>query len=701
MSATSPDPGEGFDALHPALQYHVVNSLGWPGLRPLQEQSVGPVLRGHHALLIAPTAGGKTEAAMLPLLSRMLSEEWRGLSVLYICPIKALLNNLEARLAQLAGMIGRSVQLWHGDIAAGEKARTSRELPDILLTTPESLEGILIGSRRDHQRLLGGVRCVVIDELHAFAGDDRGWHLLALLERIQTLCTRTVQRVGLSATVGTPQALLDWLAGHAPGDRTLVRIEAPPADVDLVVDYVGSLTNAAILISQLHRGEKRLVFCDSRSRVEELSIALRSLGVDVFVSHAALAADTRRQAEQAFAERQNCVIVATSTLELGLDVGDLDRVIQIDAPGSVASFLQRLGRTGRRAGSRRNMLFIAIRDEGLLESLAIVQLFRRGYVEPVSSPPLPYHLVVQQLFAMLFEHGLEIEEERFLEVLSRVPGFAALLYASWRTLRDHLIESGYLIRAGYILSLGPKAEHAFRGKGLADLCVSFSSPRSFAAMQGNTLLGQVDPLSLAARKNGPVVLALGGRSWQVASVDWARDRVYLEAADEKGASRWLGEGKGVSRVIATEVRAIINRPDRSADPHGRLLTKRSKKRLLEICDENEQTLVAGPLRLADGSFEWWTYEGLASNLILASKIASAGGAYSNVGSYCLQFKLRDENLESNGGWEGVRGLDPRWSAEDARRIKFAELLPLGLLNHMSLVRVLAQAAEGSRNSLSA
>lgn len=683
--ADQPGP---FDRLHPAVQYHVVNSLGWPGLRLLQERSVDPILAQHHALLIAPTAGGKTEAAMLPVLSRMLSEEWKGVSVLYICPIKALLNNLEARLSYLAGLLGRSVQLWHGDIGQREKAKSERELPDILLTTPESLEGILIGSRRDHQRLLGKVRCVVIDELHAFAGDDRGWHLLALLERIQRLSSQTIQRIGLSATVGEPQALLNWLAGHAPGERALVHIKAPPAEVDLRVDYVGSLANAAILISQLHRGEKRLVFCDSRSRVEELSIALRALGVDVFVSHAALSADTRRQAEQAFTERQNCVIVATSTLELGLDVGDLDRVIQIDAPGSVASFLQRLGRTGRRPGSRRNMLFIATRDDGLLESLAITQLFEKGYVEPVSSPPLPYHVVVQQLFAMLFERGLELEEQVFLDLLQRIPGYAGIIDASWRVLGDHLIASGYLIRTGFLLSLGPKAERAFRGKGLADLCVSFESPRSFAAMRGNTLLGHIDPLSLSNRKEGPVLLALGGRSWRVASVDWTRDRVYVEPAEEKGVSRWMGGARGVSRTIARQVRDLIESPLAADAP---VLTKRSSARLADICSEQEATLVANPIRLDDGSYEWWTYEGLAVNLILAAKISAAGGLYSTVGSYSFRFKLDDARLDENGGWPGIRKLDPLWNAPEGHRLKFADLLPIELVSRMSQERILAMS----------
>jgi ATP-dependent Lhr-like helicase len=689
VSEILPGPVSGFESLHPAVQYHIVNSLRWPGLRPLQEQSVAPILEQHHALLIAPTAGGKTEAAMLPVLSRMLTEEWTGLSVLYICPIKALLNNLEARLSYLAGLLGRSVQLWHGDIGLGEKVKAERELPDILLTTPESLEGILIGSRRDHQRLLSNVRCVVIDELHAFAGDDRGWHLLALLERIQSLDPRPIQRIGLSATVGHPRSLLDWMAAHVPGERTLVHIQAPPTEVDLLVDYVGSLGNAAILISQLHRGEKRLVFCDSRSRVEELSLALRALGVDVFVSHAALSADTRRQAELAFTERQNCVIVATSTLELGLDVGDLDRVIQIDAPGSVASFLQRLGRTGRRTGTRRNMLFIATRDEGLLESLAIVRLFREGYVEPVCSPPLPYHLVVQQLFAMLFQHGREMEERAFLSTLGRIPGFAAILSASWSHISEHLIAAGYLVRTGLLLSLGLKADVAFRGRGLADLCVSFDSPRSFAAMQGNILLGHVDPMSLSSRKEGPVVLALGGRSWQVASVDWSRDRVYVEPVVERGSSHWLGETRGVSRAIANQVRDILESPP---GPDSQELTKRSTARLDEVCLTQEHTLSCVPLRSDSGGFEWWTYDGLASNLILASRIEAAGGSYGAVGSYSVRFHLSEAQLEAVAGWDGLRAVDPMWRPLDQRRIKFSDLLPANLANAMEFARLCAAAS---------
>ncbi|MEO7070038.1 MAG: DEAD/DEAH box helicase, partial [Nostocoides sp.] len=197
------------------VQHHIVNSLGWQGLRPLQAESIGPVLGGSDALLLAPTAGGKTEAAMFPLLTRMEAEQWEGLSVLYICPLKALLNNLEPRLSTYAAWLGREASVRHGDTAAGVRKRQSLSKPSVLLTTPESLEAMLVSTLLDAPRMFGDLRAVVVDEVHAFAGDDRGWHLLAVLERLSAVAGRDLQRIGLSATVGNPEALLKWLQGAA------------------------------------------------------------------------------------------------------------------------------------------------------------------------------------------------------------------------------------------------------------------------------------------------------------------------------------------------------------------------------------------------------------------------------------------------------------------------------------------------------
>lgn len=262
-----------FERLHPALQYHIVNSLGWSSLRPAQLGAIEPILTGKDCLILAPTAGGKTEAAMVPVLSRILSEGWQNLSVLYVCPIKALLNNLEQRLSRYAGLVGRSVRVWHGDIAQTAKAKALREPPDILLTTPESLEGMLISLRVDKKAWFGGLRTAIIDELHAFAGDDRGWHLRAVLGRIQEFAPACLQRIGLSATVGNPGDLMRWLSGHDEG--VIVGDSTTPGDAEVTIDHVGNLENAATVLSRLHRGSKRLVFCDSRARVEEVATNLR------------------------------------------------------------------------------------------------------------------------------------------------------------------------------------------------------------------------------------------------------------------------------------------------------------------------------------------------------------------------------------------------------------------------------------------
>jgi ATP-dependent helicase Lhr and Lhr-like helicase len=400
----------GLDRLHPVVIHHLVNSLGWSTLRPLQDEAVGPVLDGHDALLLAPTAGGKTEAAMFPLLTAMDRQRWQGLSVIYVCPLKALLNNLLPRLETYTAWLGRRVALWHGDTTAGRRKAILTSPPDVLLTTPESLESMLVSTHVDHRRLFADLRAIVVDEVHAFGGDDRGWHLLAVLERLSRIRGQAIQRVGLSATVGNPAELLHWLQGSSAGARTGVVVapgtenvagadgqdrsgESSTASIaqsaegaDIELDYVGSTANAAKVIAALYRGEKRLVFCDSKQLVEELGAQLRELGVTTYLIHASLSLDERHRAERAFAEGRDCVIVSTSALELGLDVGDLDRVIQVNALTTVAAFLQRLGRSGRRPGTRRNCLFLALREEHLLLACSLGRVGSSSRSSPRLSP---------------------------------------------------------------------------------------------------------------------------------------------------------------------------------------------------------------------------------------------------------------------------------------------------------------------------
>ncbi|MFI7364822.1 DEAD/DEAH box helicase [Streptomyces sp. NPDC050149] len=625
----APDP---VDLLHPGIVHHVVNTLGWPGLRPLQEEAITPLVGGSDALLLAPTAGGKTEAACFPLLSRMAHESWTGTSVLYVCPLKALLNNLLPRLEMYTSWLGRTAALWHGDVSQTRRKHILRERPDVLLTTPESLEAMLVSANVDHRAFFAGLRTIVVDEVHAFAGDDRGWHLLAVLERLERVAGRPVQRVGLSATVGNPDQLLTWLrgarGGSEEGDPRVVaphlRVQASsppqsPPQEDVQLDYVGSLANAATVIAALHRGEKRLVFCESRKQVEELGEALRAKGVVAFLSHASLSADERRRAEEAFADARDCVIVSTSTLELGIDVGDLDRVIQIDAPGTVASFLQRLGRTGRRPGTTRNCLFLALDDAGLLSAAALLLLWSRGWVEPVIPPPEPRHIVAQQVLALcLQEH--RVGDRMWRDWWGGLGPFGP----SAEPLVRHLIAEGYLDRDSGMLFIGPEAERRFGYRHFMDLTAVFIAAPEFTVLSGRTEIGTTDPALLTEEIAGPRRLLLAGRSWQVTYIDWSRRRCFVEPVEGGGKARWggLGLSRSGSYALTRAAREVLLG---ESPPVG--LTRRTVSTLDQIREKGAELVHPDASVILRGgrdtNVRWWTWAGSRANATLAASLGSA------------------------------------------------------------------------------
>jgi ATP-dependent helicase Lhr and Lhr-like helicase len=604
--------------LHPVLGHHIVNSLGWRTLRPLQRDAIAPLLAGKDAVLLAPTAGGKTEAALFPLLTAMEQQGWTGLSLLYVCPLKALLNNLEPRIDGYASWLGRRVAVWHGDVGATARQRILRDPPDILLTTPESIEAMLVSTKVDHHRLFADLRAVIVDEVHAFAGDDRGWHLLAILERLTGLTDRPLQRVGLSATVGNPTELLTWLQGAGRGTRpaTVVAPDAVASGgaADIELDYVGSVDNAAAVLAALHAGEKRLVFCDSRALVEKLGAALRERGVTTFLSHASLSLDERRRAEKAFAEARDCAIVSTSTLELGIDVGDLDRVVQINSPTTVASFLQRLGRSGRRAGSSRNCLFLALDNKSLLWAAGLLRLWGTGYVEPVVAPPEPRHIVAQQLLALCLQEGA-VGRNVWTDAWN---GLAPLDHTAEPIIR-HLLAEGFVEADGELVTIGPRAEERFGRRHFMGMTAVFTAPPQFTVIEGRREIGLVDPSLLTDKVDGPRLLLLGGQSWRVNWIDWTRRRCHVELAKSGGRARWHSGGiGGASFALSRSVRAVLL----GDDPPVRL-TARAEKVLAELRDSELSTVHPGGTVIArqGRDVRWWTWAGYRANATLTATLS--------------------------------------------------------------------------------
>ena len=659
--------------LHPGVEHHVVNTLGWPDLRPLQREAIEPVRRGDDCLLLAPTAGGKTEAAFFPVLSQMADDEWRGLTVLYITPLRALLNNLHPRLTGYASWVGRSVGLWHADTTAGERRRLLGDPPDVLLTTPESLEAMLVSTNVDHRVLFAHLRIVIVDELHAFAGDDRGWHLLSVLERLQRIAGRRLQRIGLTATVGNPDELLRWVQGAVPAARATVVAPETSGLVapDITIDYVGSIDNAATVVASLHGGEKRLVFSDSRSQAEDMARALRDRGITTFVSHSSLSTDERHRSEQAFAEARDCVVVATSTLELGIDVGDLDRVIQLEAPRTVASFLQRLGRTGRRAGSTRSCLFLATREDSLLRAAALTRLWGTGFVEPVLPPPHPRHIAAQQFLALALQEGQ----------------FGSRTWHQWwgnlavmtdgQEILNHLAGNGFLDEDSGMLFIGQQAERHFGRRHFMDLLAVFTADPEMKVLLGRRDLGSVSPLTVTSRlaDGEPRLLVLAGRTWLVTSIDWRRRTINVVEHAGAGRSRWAGGTPDIGYELVQSVRQVLLGDDPPVELSHRAASALERVRAERAADVDPDGTV---VQQHGHTCLWWTFAGTKANSSIAAAL-DASGIQTRPGAECVT--MQGSNIAI------LRGLGPALADGSAQPttdqaalegLKFSAALPLEL-----------------------
>lgn len=685
----------GVDRLHPGVVHHIVNTLGWSSLRPLQEAAIEPLVDGVDALLLAPTAGGKTEAAVFPMLTAMIENGWLGLSVLYVCPLRALLNNLYPRLDGYARWVGRSAGLWHGDTSQTQRRRMRGvECPDILLTTPESLESLLVSPLVNPHEFFADLHAVIVDEVHAFAGDDRGWHLLAVLERLTRLARRPLQRIGLSATVGNPAGLLDWLHGAGAVHRPGV-VLAPPAvavirEPEIGLDYVGSIPNAATVISALHRGEKRLVFCETRSQVEQLALSLRAQAVTTFVSHSSLSAYERHQAEKAFAEARDCVIVSTSTLELGIDVGDLDRVIQLDAPRTVASFLQRLGRTGRRPGSTRNTLFLTTKHDALLRAAGLLSLWQDGFVEPVQAPPSPRHIAAQQFLALCLQEG-RMGENVWQEWWGDLPVFddTAPDITRW------LVETGHLERDGGMLFIGPEAERRYGRRNFMELLAVFTAAPEFVVLHGRQEVGGADPLMLMRKIDGPRVLALGGRPWRVTHIDWPRRRCYVEPADLPARSLWQGALPPESYELSQAQRSVLLGDTPNVD-----LSQRAAKALAALREESgHRVWESGTIvERQDDELWWWTWAGSRGNATLAAALDRVVDIDGRPENHRLRLRIGVDPGELRAAIETMMAGSPPppvVTEQAMRELKFAEILPPDLATR-TLAQRIGDAAAARR-----
>ena len=626
-----------FARFEPRLQQAIVSRLGWTSLRPVQEQAGEALLSGRNAVVLAPTAGGKTEASLFPVISQMVSEAPFGVGALYIAPIKALLNNQADRLGLYTEMVGQRSFVWHGDIDEPSRRRFLKEPAELLMTTPESLEVMLISQRVDERKLFADLRFVVIDEVHALAGTDRGAHLMSVVERLAQISKHDLQRIGLSATVGNPDAILEWLKGTSARTGVVVNPPKQPAARQLLVIHQrdpGLLSSSAALMA---KGRKSLFFCQSRATAENVAASMRQRGSKVFVHHSAVSREEREIAEERFRNGTDACVVCTSTLELGIDVGDLDCVLQAEAPDTVSSFLQRMGRTGRREGQAANTTFFCETDEGVLQAVALIELAKTGWIESIAVDKRCWPVLIHQLLAMsLASNGIGAAEA-WLQ-LSRSPDFQGIERREFDRLVGWMLENGSVQLASGRLVLGPMAIRRYGRKNFMELFAVFTSPQAYNVQTpAGQPLGSLAQAFVDRLVEGVSTFLLAGRSWAVIHVQHDDRRVIVEPAHRGREPTW---GGFLPQFLGLEICQQVRRTLISdhvfpyLDKSAAAVVEQRRSVMRPFLDTEQDCLEDAPDEVV-----WWTFAGGRINATFRYALEAVGAEFKIItDNYCIRFR---------------------------------------------------------------
>ena len=555
-----------FERYAPFIQDYIYRS-GWRSLRAVQNAAGDAIFNTEeNVLLTASTASGKTEAAFFPILTLLDENPSHTVGVLYIAPLKALINDQFGRLNELCEEEGIAVTRWHGDANPSRKRKLLKKPSGILQITPESLESLLINKHMEIPSLFGDLRFIVIDEIHALLRADRGLQTFCLIERLCKLAGCDPRRIGLSATIGNPELAGRFLASGSgrstvipkfDGGKEVWRLSmehfynsAPQADenkpvpagtppVEAPTDAAPRAADPGIgYIFEHTRGKKCLVFTNSREECESVCQQLRQYceinhEPDRFlIHHGNLSAAYRESAEEEMKDDDSLMSVcATATLELGIDVGRLERAFQIDAPFTVSGFLQRMGRTGRR-GDPSEMWFVMREDHQearamlpdsipwyLVQGIALVQLYiEERFVEPPRLDRLPYSLLYHQTMSTLAAHGEMTPGELASRVLT-LSCFHRITQEDYRLLLRHLLEIDHISRTengGLIVGLaGERIVNNYKFYAV------FQENIEYTVHAGSEQLGTIVKPPPVGDK-----IAIAGRVWVVEEVDHKRRELF-------------------------------------------------------------------------------------------------------------------------------------------------------------------------------
>jgi ATP-dependent Lhr-like helicase len=524
---------------------------------PIQTKSIPPILSGASVLLIAPTGHGKTEAAFLPLIHRLLdaSTKSNSVQILWITPLRALNRDILRRLILIAQQLDVSVEVRHGDTKPSVRRRQTLKPPKMFISTPETLQALLAGKRiREHLR---SVQSVVIDEIHEIAASKRGVQLMVALERLREITNAPFQRIGLSATVGNPEEIRSFIDVtetaaiiESPAKKEFqFRLEFQPFKYDNTLE--SPLDGPATRILELvEEHTSTLIFCNERQTAEALALRMAKLrSSESGVHHGSLSRAARIEAEQHFKEGKIPYLVCTSSLELGLDVGSIDLVIQFGSPRQVIRLLQRVGRSGHTLEEESKGVILTSRFDDICESIAVVNQALEGRLE---TPPIHYNALdvcAHQLVGLAIEYkSLSFEQAR--AIITRATPFQDLDENSFSNVIRVLQNEGLLARDDVTLRPRRKAYPYY----FENLSVIPDTPyHRVVNLATNRPIGRLD--TGFAEEYGQMgnILVLRGRPWEVVKQD--EEQVYVTPVNEtKGRiPRWSGELIPVSREVVGEV----------------------------------------------------------------------------------------------------------------------------------------------------
>lgn len=561
----------------------------WDSLRDVQIAAAESIWNSHNDLLLcSSTASGKTEAVFFPILTELDQNPSESIAVLYIAPLKSLINDQFLRMEDLLEESGIPVFHWHGDVSSSHKKQLLANPKGILQITPESLESMLINRSNDMIRLFLDLRYVVIDEVHALVGSDRGSQIICQLARLGRLIGKHPRRIGLSATIGDTAAVAKWLSFGSGHDVDIPSITASKIAWRLGLEHFyiqDQRINQTEPSSQ--NGEKArfdagfeymydcvrdikgLVFANSREETEYITATLRQIAKkrgdrDIFlIHHGNLSASLREEAEYRMKDdEQQMVTCATVTMELGIDIGKLQRVLQYNSPHSVAGFLQRLGRSGRRNDPPEMMM--VFREEEplpdtplpqlipweLIRAIAIIQLYiEERFIEPPSIRKMPMSLLFHQTLSVLSASG-ELTAKQLAERIFALPPFSNIEKEDFRELLVSMVNTEILEltdEGGLIIGLmGERLINSFKFYAV------FNDSEDFTVRCKSDEIGTITTPPPSGDR-----FALAGRVWEVEEVDSARRLVYVHEVEGKMEVSWPGEYGEIHTRILERMKQVL------------------------------------------------------------------------------------------------------------------------------------------------